>query len=365
MKHIDRYIVRQFLLITIIALIGFSSIFIIVDLIENIDRFIDNNVPFAVTVRYYIYSIPWFINIALPMSMLLSTIFSLGLLVKRNEWTAMKSSGISLYRVSIPLLIIGLLVSGLSFELDNNLVNTGNKLRFSIERDYFKKRSRARSRTKKVLNDVFMQKQGSLHIALDKYYVLQDKAVNATILHVRDKLLTTRIDAKQLEWIALEESWAVEDYSIRSFSDKGRETHVLISTADTLLQLGFTPDDLIQPTKSPEELNYSELTQRIQMLKENGVNTSRWEVTRAFKVSFAFTNFIVILFGLPLVVLKTRGGLTFGAGMSVFVIFAYYAFIKFGQSLGFKEVLDPITAAWLGNIVFMTGGILLMISARK
>jgi len=347
------------------ALIGFSTIFIIVDLIENIDRFIDNNVPIVITAKYYLYSIPWFINIALPMSMLLATVFSIGLMVKKNEWTAMKSSGISLYRIAIPLLVLGCLISGLSYELDNNLVNLGNEMRFSIEREYFKKRSRARSRNKKVLMDVFIQKQGSIHIALDKYAITQDRATNGTIIKLDGDYLTRRIDAKTLTWIPLEESWAISDFSIRLFSDKGIESDVIISTGDTLLQLGFTPDDLIKPTKSPEELNYKELSQRILLLKENGVNTSRWEVTKAFKVSFAFTNLIVILFGLPLVVLKTRGGLTFGAGASVFVIFGYYAFIKFGQSLGFKELVDPFLAAWLGNIVFMAAGIILIIIAKK
>ena len=57
--------------------------------------------------------------------------------------------------------------------------------------------------------------------------------------------------------------------------------------------------------------------------------------------------------------------LSFGIGMSVFVIFGYYAFIKFGQSMGFKGQLAPILSAWLGNIVFFIGGIVLLIKARK
>ncbi|MEE3189131.1 MAG: LptF/LptG family permease, partial [Candidatus Neomarinimicrobiota bacterium] len=106
------------------------------------------------------------------------------------------------------------------------------------------------------------------------------------------------------------------------------------------------------------------LTERITQLKENGVDTLRWEVTRYLKISFAFTNLIVVLFGIPLVVLKEKNSLSFGAGASVFVIFGYYAFIKFGQSLGFKGIIDPMVSAWLGNIVFMTGGILLLWRAK-
>ena len=95
------------------------------------------------------------------------------------------------------------------------------------------------------------------------------------------------------------------------------------------------------------------------------MKTTRWEISRYFKISFAFTNLIVVLFGLPLVVIKPRGGLTFGAGMSFLVIFFYYAFIKFGQSLGFKGVLEPMVSAWIGNVVFSIGGLLLLFFARK
>ena len=108
---LDRYLLKQFFAILGLSILGFVSIFLIVDLIENLDRFIDNGVPGKVIINYYIYSIPWFISVALPMSMLISTVFGVGMLVKRNEWTAMKSSGISLYRLSTPLLLMGMMLS--------------------------------------------------------------------------------------------------------------------------------------------------------------------------------------------------------------------------------------------------------------
>ena len=73
----------------------------------------------------------------------------------------------------------------------------------------------------------------------------------------------------------------------------------------------------------------------------------------------------MVLCGIPLVVFREKNSLSFGIGMSVFVIFGYYAFIKFGQSMGFKGQLAPILSAWLGNIVFFIGGIILLIKARK
>jgi lipopolysaccharide export system permease protein len=66
-----------------------------------------------------------------------------------------------------------------------------------------------------------------------------------------------------------------------------------------------------------------------------------------------------------LVVFREKNSLSFGIGMSVFVIFGYYAFIKFGQSMGFKGQLEPLLSAWLGNIVFLIGGTILLLKARK
>jgi Predicted permeases len=112
-------------------------------------------------------------------------------------------------------------------------------------------------------------------------------------------------------------------------------------------------------------MSYRDLSIRIKQLKENGVDTTKWEVDRLFKVSFAFTNLIIVLFGIPLVVIRPKGGLSFGAGMGIFVIFIYYVFIKLGMSIGYNGITSPVVAAWMGNVLFCIGGILLLVFARK
>ena len=82
------------------------------------------------------------------------------------------------------------------------------------------------------------------------------------------------------------------------------------------------------------------------------------------KISFTLTNLIVVLCGIPLVLIKEKNSLSFGAGLSVFVIFGYYALIKFVQSLGFKNIVAPIFSAWIGNIFFLFAGIFMLWRAR-
>ena len=362
LNRLDRYLINQFWLILGIAIMGFLSIFLVVDLIENLDRFMDNKVPTEIVLKYYIYTIPYFISIGLPMAVLISTVFSLGSMVKRNEWTAMKASGISLYRIAIPLVVCGFLLSGVSFLLDNNLVSYGNEKRFEIDRDYVKRKSR--HKLKNTLKDIFLQKNSSSHISLSKYQIKKGIGYDLTMVDLGQLTIRERIDAKRISWNSDSLKWSVSDFSIRQFDQRGLETDVRIGKNDSLMSLGFIPADIQQQARKPDELDYYKLTERIMQLKKNGVDTVKWEVTRYIKISFAFTNLIVILCGIPLVVLKEKNSLSFGAGASVFVIFGYYAFIKFGQSLGFKGVMEPLASAWIGNIIFTAGAIILFLKSK-
>ena len=274
----------------------------------------------------------------------------------------MKASGISLYRVAIPLVVCGFLLSGVSFLLDNNLVSYGNEKRFEIDRDYVKRKSR--HKLKNTLKDIFLQKNSSSHISLSKYQIQKEIGYNLTMVDLGQLTIRERVDAKKISWNSDSLKWSVSDFSIRQFDQKGLETDVRIGINDSLINLGFIPADIQHQARKPDELDYYKLTERIIQLKENGVDTVKWEVTRYIKISFAFTNLIVILCGIPLVVLKERNSLSFGAGASVFVIFGYYAFIKFGQSLGFKGVMEPLASAWIGNIIFTAGAIILFLKSK-
>ena len=361
LNKFDKYVVSQFCIILSISILGFLSIFLVVDLIENLDRFLDNNVPTKIVFRYYFFSLPYFISIGLPMAVLISTVFSLGSMVKRNEWTAMKASGISLYRLALPLVFCGGILSGLSFLLDNKLVAFGNEKRFEIDRDYVKRKSR--HKLKDTLKDIFLQKN-STHISITKYFIKKNTGHDLTLVDLVPQKIKKRIDAKKMIWNSDSSKWSLSDFSIRYFDEEGNESDVVIGRNDTLIDLGFLPSTIIQQARKPDELDYYRLTKRVKQLKENGVDTTKWEVTRYIKISFAFTNFIVILCGIPLVSMKESNSLSFGAGASVFVIFGYYALIKFGQSLGYKGIILPLASAWIGNVVFLSIGVILFIRAR-
>ncbi|MFQ6675335.1 MAG: LptF/LptG family permease [Fidelibacterota bacterium] len=363
MKKIDRYLVGYFFSILAAALVSFVVVFIIVDAVENLDRFIDAGVPLGVVGTYYLNSCPWFIQVGLPMAMLLSTIFTVGLLSRRNELAAMKSAGISLYRIAAPLLIGAVLVSIASFFFEDRVVTTGNRNRRAIEKERaIRLRKQGYDARKR---NIFLQKSDRLHIAIDRYRPEQKRAIGVAMQFLEQGHLSRRIDANWMEWDDERNAWQIHTYALREFHPDGFESRVSFSRGDTLLAVDFTPDDITRQAISPEEKSYAELKIFIGELKESGVDTTRWQVNLYGKVSFAFTNLIVVLFAFPLVATKARGSLAFGAGMSVFVIFGYYAFIRIGQTFGYKGMLDPLLSAWIANLVFSIGGVLLLMAARK
>ena len=104
MKILEKYLIKQFLATQLFALIAFAAIFIIIDIIGFLDKFIDHSVSFSMLIQYYIFYLPYIIILTLPVATLLASLFSVGQLSRYNEITAMRASGLSIYRILSPLL---------------------------------------------------------------------------------------------------------------------------------------------------------------------------------------------------------------------------------------------------------------------
>ena len=93
LKILDRYLIRQFFQTILFGLLAFVFVFVIIDMMENLDDFIDQNVRGPIILQYYIVFIPEIIRLMLPVAVLLAALFTVGKLSNLNELTAMKSSG--------------------------------------------------------------------------------------------------------------------------------------------------------------------------------------------------------------------------------------------------------------------------------
>src|SRR5213078_4766455 len=121
MKLLDRYVIRNFLQVYLYCIAGFISIWLIFDVSDNISTFIDEHIGLLLAVRYYATQVPQVFIILLPVSLLLALLFTLGRMSRANEIVSMLTAGVSLPRVLLPLIGIGLLTVGVSMALNYSL----------------------------------------------------------------------------------------------------------------------------------------------------------------------------------------------------------------------------------------------------
>tara|TARA_B100001093_G_scaffold329444_1_gene314455 strand:- start:14388 stop:15482 length:1095 start_codon:yes stop_codon:yes gene_type:complete len=364
MKKIDYYILREFSTTFLIVSLFFTLISLFVDIFENLNRFIDNKVTMDILFSYYRASLPSMLSVTVPVSCLISTVFTYGMMTQRKEWLVFKSSGLSLYRLSMPILFLGLILSIGSFYFDNTVVIKNNKKKNEIKNTYMSKKNN-RNKNKSVFENIYFQINKKDLVAVEKFNSNNNVAVNLNYIEIDNGELTRRIDAKKAIWEEINSNWNLKDFSIREFEENGLEKNVIISKNDSLINLGFEPNDIIKTASKSEEVSYSELKNQIISLEKNGINTLRWKVDLNYKIAYSFISIIVIFCGIPLSVYRSNTTLAFGGGLSLATIFSYVILLKFGQSLAYGGVLSPFLGAWTSNIIFVIIGIYLMINARK
>src|SRR5262249_48567721 len=136
---IDRYILRQFAVTMVFALLAFVIIFVAINMMENLDDFLDKHATIGIIATYYFHFVPEIIKLVLPVAMLLAALFTTGRMTGSNELTALKSGGMSLYRFMLPTVLFALLVSGVGIYFNGWVVPSENQKKLRIARVYFQK----------------------------------------------------------------------------------------------------------------------------------------------------------------------------------------------------------------------------------
>lgn len=352
-KQLDRYIIFQFVKNLLFALFCFIIIFILVDLFENLDRFIDNKLSFGMVLNYYLYFIPEIIRLISPISVLLATLFTVGGMINYNEIIAVKNAGISLVRFMAPFLVLGLLITAFSVYFNNWVVPEANKKKFFIERNYLNKNKNVVS-----YNKLYFQDSKNQLVLIDQFTEVDLSAKRVSIqLYNADTLtmLRKRVDAEQMKWV--DNQWMLKNVAERDFST-GKEVLTVYDSVNVggiagLNKINLVPDQIIKKQLKPDELNYTELDQLIESMRKGGQKVDRQLVDFYSKISFSFSNLIVIIFGMSISTgSKRRKGLALQFGISILVSFVYLGFVKISQSFGYNGDLDPLFTAWLANIAF-------------
>jgi len=355
-RIIDRYLLSRFLKTLLLAIIAFIGIFIIVNLVEKIDVFIDKDTSLKVIILYYLYWLPYYLNFALPIAMLLAVLFTISQFVKHGELTALKSAGISLYRISLPIIVFGIFIYGFALWFGERVVPKNFRNQAELYREKIKKVPNIAAGK----NNITFQEKNNRIVTIGQYDSKQHIGSWIIIQKKKGNHIESIISAQSI--IPDKKQWILLNGKIRDFSS-GEE---VITRFDERRVTDFTitEDDLISVQIAPDEMNAQELKKYITKLRQIGSPFERWEVEYYWKFAFPFANLIVILLGLPLAVYNWRGGPVMSFGICIFICFIYWAIILYMLTLGDNKILPPIFAAWFSNIVFGMFGIFGLMKAR-
>lgn len=361
MRILDRYVLTETSRTVLIGLLAFIAVFVSLDMVENVDDFVDNNVGLPTVLKYYAFQIPHIFTLTLPVAVLISCLFTVGQMARHYELVAMKASGVRFSRTVVPLAIAGLIASLLSLGVSEIIQPEANSIVRRIKSNEIKKTSNRRQ--PRIRTDIsYRGKDGMFYFAPEydtRMNVMKDLVVEKS----HEGKLIFRLNAERASW--QESTWVFSEAWIRWFAEDGEVEREAYIPDGQISMIRDDPKDIIREQRQPEEMSYRELSQLVATIEDSGGDSTRYRVGLNMKLSFPFTNLIVVLIGSPLSARLRRGGLAVGVGLGLSLTFVYYGFIRVGQTLGDHSVLPAFLAAWLGNIFFAICGVILTFRAER
>lgn len=355
MKILYIYILKQFTKNFLFGTFCFTVIFILVDLFENLDKFIDKNLSLLLILQYYLYFIPEILKLITPVGILLATLFTVGRFNNYSEMTAINSAGISIYRFSVPIMLFGVIFTILSIYFNGWIVPISNSEKFNFERKYLSKNIISGS----IQNLHILDSENNI-LSIGNYSE-SDKIGSNVSIQIFDTYnlskLNYRFDIKLIKWDSVKNEWKLINVTKREFDTanfqyfKNYDT-IYVSEIPEIKKIYLSPSQIKKKQLKPDELLLSDLNEFIISMEESGQDVSKAKVDYYSKISFPFANIIIILFGISLTATNRKSGAALQFGTSILITFIYLGFIKVSQTFGYSGDMNPILTAWLANIFF-------------
>jgi lipopolysaccharide export system permease protein len=340
------------------SLLGLCVLFVIVHLLENLDSFLDKKTPLRIIGIFYLNYLPQIIKLILPIAMLLSSLFTMGRFSNLNELTAMKAGGMSLYRIMLPVLLFGVVVSAAQMYFDAWVVPRANRLKASIEQQYLGK-----GRTETSLYNVYVRDTPVRNLLVRYYDDMSKTGSNFTLEEytAEDRpRIVRRVDALSFSYDTVRSVWKLANATEHTFPTPltTPEAHPLTRFMTSYdLKTNTTPRDLMQLQRNTDELTFPELSTYIDVSERGGRDVRQQRVKYFGEYMLPLANFIVMLFGMPISAGQRKGGLALEITTAMAIAFVYIAGISIGQTIGSSSDVHPALAAAFPHLAFLIAGI--------
>ena len=355
----DFYLMRTFLIYVFPTLFICLGLFYLFTFFELIDDLVANNQSYSLLAEYFLYLLPHALMRLIPISMLIATLTTFGLLEKTAQLIAFKASGISLYRLVVPVVMVALLVSTATFLLQEYVLPYANQRQDNlrnliqgrpIQTFYQPGRNWIFGENNRLYNYNYFDPDRNLFAEISIYEI-----------DISGSKLNRHIYAYRSSWDRERQAWSFRQGWIRDLTD---EQGGFTPFEETLLDLPEKPDYFVHEVKESSKMTYMELSQYLNDLQESGLEVDHLRTDLHTKIAFPFVSLIMTILGVPFALSIGRKGALYGIAVGVFLgIFYWGAFGVFGV-LGTNGLLAPLLAAWGPNLVFGSSSLVLLLSAR-
>jgi lipopolysaccharide export system permease protein len=357
LRPLDRYIFGEFWKIFFTTALGFPLLLVITDLTEKLDGFLNRHIPPHDIALAYVYAIPDFMFMVLPAAVLFATVFSIGALTRHSEVTAAKASGISFYRLILPVFIAAVFACGLDLVL-GEAVPVSNRLKSKLLKD-----DRAQVGESRY-NFALAGEQGEVYKILE----LRTDSGRIRGLQIERKgagmnYPTYLLTADTAVYDAKHNVWNLRSGELDIVRDTGKAIAVSFAAARDR-NLTIAPAEMMLKPPDPHNMRYQELTRFINAIERAGSDAAPSRVERALKIAVPFTCIIIALFGAPLATSTQRGGSAYGIAVSLATTMIFLLMIQLTKAVGSKAVISPDLAAWVPGALFGLFGLVLLARVR-
>ena len=356
---LDRYLLRKYLAIAAFTMASFLAVFSVVNFFEQIDNIYRNHRPISLLLSYIWFRFPEFIHLGLPVAALPATLLTFGLLTKSNEMTAMKACGVSLYRIVLPAVVMGLLLGFLGFQIQERVLPKSTRLadeawaRLTTSSDQpapvnFRPWTINRTRDRIFHYGYF----DSQRAAWTRMSVID---IDPAAWSIRRRVYADRATLRGDD-VRMENGW------LREFAAGAESRFEKFKTMD----LPFAKDRELfyKRNKSPGQMTVAELDNYIEDVGKLGIDTRRLRVEAGKKLAFPLVAVVMTFLGLPFAFIMGKRGALVGVGISLGIAIAYWVLIGVFISLGNVGYLSVFLAAWGPNLLFGFLGLTLFMRVR-
>jgi len=355
-KILDRLVVGEFVRLFILFMFASPVLFILGDLTDNLDTYLDRGYATGQVLMGYVYQLPLFISWGLPVAALIATIFTVNNMTRHSEVAAAKAGGISFYRLYAALPALGILLTLLGLVL-TELVPIGNRLRAE---SFAGEESAAQQATR---TDFIYRDLDGRVFAIRRLEVGAGEITGITMEREGSEPEVPSVHIYAPTAVYDSAGWTLQDGYLRLMAGPDVERAFRFERLSTR---GFTeaPEQLVDTQKDPDMMGYEELGQLIQILQRSGGDPLDLMVERAQKIAIPVAALVIILFAAPLANSGPRGGAAYGVGVSLGITIVYLMLFKVAGAAGASGAIPPTAAAWLPNVLFALAALYMIRQVR-